>query len=537
MKKTVYMGTWLSCLLLTACQNNEPEKQTTAVEQASEQQAAKTDNSQTESISVQLWSIKDEVKANFKDTLAKVADMGFAGVEFAGDYGPYQNDPQGLKAYLDSLNLAVSGAHVGIDALRGEQLNKTLEYIKALDTKLVIIPYDQRAAEAENIDAFVNELTELSNKVSAQGMTLCYHNHAREFDAYQDSTYWDYIAQNTPQEMCLQLDAGWVNRAGKSAIEYVNKYPGRTLTTHIKVRTADNSGKNTIIGQDNYDWNAYVHAAKLTGGTEWFVVEQEEYPSGFSPMQSIEASQKGFSKAYNMDDWVALFDGKTLNNWIPKIAGSEVGVNAKDTFQVKDGKLIVSYENYDEFNGEFGVLFYNQPFSDYILRSTYRFVGEQLPKGPDWAYRNSGFMLHSQSPESMEVGEGLPASIEVQILAGNGVDERSTANICTPETHVIIDDKLVKDHCISSTSKTYHGDQWVTAELEVRHNQSIIHRINSEVVFEYNGGQVDETAPQALFDFYGGKEIKSGYIAVQSETHPVEFKNIDIKVLPENTTR
>jgi hypothetical protein len=188
-----------------------------------------------------------------------------------------------------------------------------------------------------------------------------------------------------------------------------------------------------------------------------------------------------------------------------------------------------------EFKERFGHLFFDEPFSHYRLRVEYRFVGEQLPDGPGWAFRNSGLMLHGQTPESMELGQDFPASIEVQLLGGGGSGRRTTANLCTPGTHVVMDGQLITRHCTNSRSKTYHGDQWVTVEIEVRGNKVINHWIDGEVVLSYTEPQLDENDASAkrLLDAGHPKMLSAGTISLQSESHPVEFRKVEILRLPE----
>jgi Domain of Unknown Function (DUF1080) len=227
--------------------------------------------------------------------------------------------------------------------------------------------------------------------------------------------------------------------------------------------------------------------------------------------------------------WIQLFNGKDLEGWKVKIRGHELGDNFGDTFRVEDGLLKVAYDAYDNFGEKFGHIFYPQPFSHYILRAEYRFVGDQVAGGPGWAIRNSGLMLHCQPPETMAVDQEFPVSIEVQLLGGSGRGERTTANLCTPGTHVVMDGRLVRQHCTNSTSKTYHGDQWVTVEIEVRGNEVIRHKIDGEVVLEYSQPQLDErdaTARPLIKD--GSVTIDSGYISLQSESHPVEFRKVEL---------
>jgi len=228
--------------------------------------------------------------------------------------------------------------------------------------------------------------------------------------------------------------------------------------------------------------------------------------------------------------WIQLFNGKDINDWKIKITGSELGENYKNTFRVEDGLLKVRYDQYEKFDGEFGHLFYKHNFSHYKMRIEYRFVGEQVTDGPGWAFRNSGIMIHGQDPETMEKDQQFPTSIEVQLLGGNGTDERTTMNLCTPGTNVVMDGKLVLDHCINSKSKTYHGDQWVTAEIEVRGDSIIKHLVDGQVVMQYSQPQLDERDPtyQKLLPADGNKLLKGGSISLQAESHPVDFRKVEL---------
>ncbi|NIA14195.1 MAG: DUF1080 domain-containing protein [Nitrospiraceae bacterium] len=230
--------------------------------------------------------------------------------------------------------------------------------------------------------------------------------------------------------------------------------------------------------------------------------------------------------------WTPLFNGKDLDGWTPKFAGHELGENYADTFRVEDGVLKAAYDKYEKFDGKFGHLFYKTPYSYYRLRVEYRFVGEQVAGGPGWAFRNNGLMLHCQDPASMRVDQDFPVSVEVQLLGGNGTDERATANVCTPGTNVVMDGKLERRHCMNSTSKTFHGDQWVTVEVEVRGNGTIKHFVNGDLVLEYEKPQLDprdDDAEMLIAD--GDKMLDSGYIALQAESHPTEFRKIEIMTL------
>ena len=240
----------------------------------------------------------------------------------------------------------------------------------------------------------------------------------------------------------------------------------------------------------------------------------------------------GFSAQNKPDEkeWIQLFNGKDLQGWAVKITGHDLNDNFGDTFRVENGFLKVSYDRYEKFGTKFGHIFYRQKFSHYILRVEYRFVGEQATGGPGWALRNSGAMLHSQAPESMLKDQDFPISIEAQFLGGNGSAERTTANLCTPGTHVEMNGKLVTQHCTNSSSKTYHGDQWVTVEMEVLGDSTIKHIIDGKSVLAYEkpqigGGSVNNFDPAVKRD---GALLTEGYIALQAESHPIEYRKVEL---------
>lgn len=227
--------------------------------------------------------------------------------------------------------------------------------------------------------------------------------------------------------------------------------------------------------------------------------------------------------------WIPLFNGRDLTGWTAKIKGHPLGENWADTFRVEDGLLKVRYDKYERFDGRFGHLFYKGTFSHYRLRVEYRFVGEQCPGGPSWAVRNSGIMIHGQDPATMRVDQDFPVSIEVQLLGGLGQGERPTANVCTPGTHIVMNGMLVTRHCTNSRSPTYHGEQWVTVEVEVRGGQVVRHIVGGQVVLEYTEPLLDDQDPDAkrLLQSHG-KLLTGGTISLQSESHPIDFRKVEI---------
>jgi hypothetical protein len=233
-------------------------------------------------------------------------------------------------------------------------------------------------------------------------------------------------------------------------------------------------------------------------------------------------------------EWVQLFNGRDLNDWLIKFRGYDLGNNLHDTFRVEDGLLKVRYDKWPAFNGEFGHIFYREPFSYYLLAAEYRFVGEQVrpaPSGLGWAIRNNGLMLHAPHPKTMLKDQDFPISIEVQLLGGLGDRKpRTTANLCTPGTHVEMNGKLHTAHCTNSTSKTYDGDQWVRVEVVVHGNDVIRHMVEGVTVLEYQhpqigGGAASPTDPAVKID---GTPLTGGHIALQAETAPIDFRKVEL---------
>ncbi|WP_240040785.1 3-keto-disaccharide hydrolase [Pseudocnuella soli] len=234
-------------------------------------------------------------------------------------------------------------------------------------------------------------------------------------------------------------------------------------------------------------------------------------------------------KGLPQNGWKTLFNGKDLSDWTIKIKDHPLNENYAQTFRVADGMMQVRYDGYDDFKRQYGHIYFNQPYSAYLLEVEYRFVGDQAKGGEGWATRNSGAMLHCQPPNTLALDQDFPISLEMQFLGGDGKNNRTTANLCTPGTNVFVNDKLFLPHCINSTSKTYHGEQWVKAQALVLADSLVQHIVNGDTVFTFTRPQYDGRDPWVKKAGYAdGAPIKGGYISLQSESHPVDFRNVRI---------
>jgi hypothetical protein len=251
---------------------------------------------------------------------------------------------------------------------------------------------------------------------------------------------------------------------------------------------------------------------------------------------TLAADQRGRGAAAPKNDpqkeeWIQLFNGKSLDGWTPKFAKHDLGENFNDTFRVENGLLEVRYDKWTKFDGEFGHLFYKDPFSYYRLAAEYRFVGQQVAGGPAWAQRNNGLMLQSPNPKTMMKDQDFPISIEFQLLGGlSDGKPRSTANLCTPGSNVVYNGKLWTQHCTNSSSKTYDGDVWVRVEAIVHGDELVQHLVEGEKVLEYTkpqmgGGAASPVDPAVKID---GTPMASGYISIQAETAPADFRKIEL---------
>ena len=257
----------------------------------------------------------------------------------------------------------------------------------------------------------------------------------------------------------------------------------------------------------------------------FLLISCKEEKSTKTDEKSAEIAQKS-----ETSKWETLFNGTDLNGWTMKIAGYELGENFGNTFRVSDSILSIRYGAYGKnFNERFGALYYKEEFTNYRLKVEYRFVGETAPGGPEWGYRDSGVQYQSQPPATVKLDQQFPICLEYNLLGGNGTDERPVGDICANGILFQIDGQQNTTYCTPPTVKrTFHGDQWVTLEIDVK-DGVISHFINGEKILTYNNPEYDpsnEIAKTLIKN--GDPAVKSGYISLQSNSHPIDFRKIEI---------
>ena len=196
---------------------------------------------------------------------------------------------------------------------------------------------------------------------------------------------------------------------------------------------------------------------------------------------------------------------------------------------MQDGILITRYDAYDSFNKRFGALYYDKKFTNYRLRVEYRFTGNLTPGAPSWGFRDGGIQYHCQPPSTVGIDQAFPVCLEYNLLGGNGKDERPNGEICASGMYVEINGKRNTSYCTPPMVKhTFAGDQWVTAEVDV-HDGTITHYVNGEQIMQFENPRYDSAnAIAKTFIINGDDKVKDGYISLQSNSHPMDFRKIEI---------
>ena len=234
-------------------------------------------------IGLQLYSLREAAAKDFVGVLRTVADMGYAGVEFAG-YGGLAA-PQ-LKALLGDLGLEVAGSHVGFEQL-DKDLDQVLDFNLAIGNHYIVCPAPPRElfgdSEADDWKAFGQKMSEIGAKVKERGLQLAYHNHAWEFKTFDGQYALDiFYANADPANIVAQIDLGWTFHAGVDPVTYLKKYKGRCPLVHVKDFKQD--GPQTEVGTGDIDLAGIVAAAPEVG-VKWYIIETEEY--NMAPVDSV----------------------------------------------------------------------------------------------------------------------------------------------------------------------------------------------------------------------------------------------------------
>jgi len=229
-------------------------------------------------IGLQLFSIRHACEAdagrNMPGIVAELARMGYQGVEFAGYHGWSAAD---LRRILDDHGLACCGAHVGIDTLLGDELERSVEFHRALGNKFLIVPILGKQY-CESLDALkrtAETFNEIAEKLRPHGMFTGFHNHTTEFTPIGGELPWEALFSRTSDDVVMQVDVGNAIAGGGDPVAMIERFPGRLRTIHLKEYGGE---PGAVLGEGEVDWKKLLPLAALTGGAQWFIVEHERDP-------------------------------------------------------------------------------------------------------------------------------------------------------------------------------------------------------------------------------------------------------------------
>jgi len=225
-------------------------------------------------IGVQLYSVREDCARDLRGTLEALARAGYTGVEFAGTHNRSAKD---LRGMLDDLGLKCCGTHTGLDTLLGDQLDRTVEFNLELGNRYLVVPWlapERRTTKADWL-ATAALFDEIGEEVALQGLLVGYHNHHDEFQSVNGGPNGMDLFFSTSRHAIMQLDTGNAMHGGADPLTYLRRYPGRAITVHLKEYAA--SDELALIGEGDMDWQSVFDVCETTGGTEWYIVEQESY--------------------------------------------------------------------------------------------------------------------------------------------------------------------------------------------------------------------------------------------------------------------
>ena len=232
-------------------------------------------------IALQLYSVREDCARDFAGTVKAVAQMGYAGVEFAGYY---DRSAAELRKLLDDLGLKAAGTHIGLETLMGDELKRTVEFNRTLGNRFLIVPglpQERRNSRAAWLET-ARIMNEVAQKVEPAEMRVGYHNHWIEFQPLEGEMPWDTFFGAAKPEVVMQFDTGNAMHGGADPLTYLTRYPGRATTVHIK--EFSKAGKPTVVGEGDVPWADVFRLCETTAATEWYIIEQEQYP--YPPLES-----------------------------------------------------------------------------------------------------------------------------------------------------------------------------------------------------------------------------------------------------------
>ncbi|MBN1361737.1 MAG: sugar phosphate isomerase/epimerase [Sedimentisphaerales bacterium] len=242
-------------------------------------------------VGLQLYSVRADCARDLPGTVAAVAKMGYDGVEFAGYY---EYSAQDLRKLLDDHGLKCCGTHTAMETLSDENLEATIEFNRTLGNKYLIVPWltAEGPNPAETWRRYADRFNVLAEKVKPHGMVVGYHSHAHDFTPIDGVMPWDILFGNTSKDVVMQIDTCNTMSGGGDPVAFLKRYPGRSLTIHIKEYSATNP--NAIIGEGDVKWDEIFTLCETIGNTRWYIIEEEK--DAYPPLTAVDLCLKNYRK-------------------------------------------------------------------------------------------------------------------------------------------------------------------------------------------------------------------------------------------------
>lgn len=242
---------------------------------------------------LQLYSIRGLATENLLEAMKRTAEWGYQGVEFAGFHGVPTSD---IKKCLDDLNLGVAGSHVQLAALEGDQFNKTLEDHLTVGCTNLVIPFIPEVLRDNDANArkTADRCAAVAEALRPHGCLTGFHNHWFDLDPLDGGTSWyDIVAQNTPDDFIMQCDTGNTYAGGHDALDVIKRYPNRGTTLHLKEYKGPIGGGidilgQAVIGKGDTNWPEVFKVAEQDAACQWYIIEQE----GHIELDELEAAKQ-----------------------------------------------------------------------------------------------------------------------------------------------------------------------------------------------------------------------------------------------------
>jgi sugar phosphate isomerase/epimerase len=247
-------------------------------------------------IALELYSVRDECKRDIKGTVRAVAKMGYDGVEFFATYFDYSlEELKELRKLLDDLGIRCFSTHNSAKFLTPELLPRAIEVNQILGNQQIIQASAPKIPTAKGWNELAERLNAAAAKLKPLGMRVGYHNHDVEFRPVDGTIPWEILAGNTTKDVILQFDVGAAISAGADPIAWMKRYPGRTVTMHVKDYSPDPAkGFKVLTGEGVAPWKKIFKLAEKSGGLECYIIEQEG--SGYPPLETVERCLKAMRK-------------------------------------------------------------------------------------------------------------------------------------------------------------------------------------------------------------------------------------------------